>query len=700
MSRRQRGLSPTLFPFLAVLVCTLGTLILLLALVAQNATATSTSTNNKLKKVDSGQTLSQTQIKQLIREEDFRLEALISMRNSQTLDIESQREERTHLEDHIQRIKEKIQQLQKEVKVSSDGTEAIISEEELASLSGELTRIRQTVAELREQAENPDPKVVIVPHKGPNGTDRRAVYLECVSDGILIWPEGSRITKAQLQNSSDSANPLDAALRTIRLHALKVYGDTSAPYPLLVVRPEGIETYAAARKAMKTWDDQFGYELVESQTTLEFPSKDEVLKKRIDEVVLEASRRQTLQDSQRLARASTLLNHNKVEMQPKNLPTLSAAAMERSSRASGYRQMRAPSQPISGFQTQRNALQGGELNEFVPNKNNQDSHQNAPTYPNRERQSQHRMPSPSKRNSVTVTPSPNRPSYTSPYEGSPNRPDLASKDSKPPSNRGSNNLSKSQTQNSKSDTAGHSSSPELQVADEIKEDFSPDRHAMDENGNRHADAGGADAGGADAGGAGNSEDAKESASSNIENVALDNVSKGSSQMINPLSQADSGGSSSSIGSAMQSPQELMGQREDRIETQQQIPEVDVSLPKSLIQKTGRHWAIPQAVSQMRGNAIIRIMRVELYDDRVILMPSRNATSIEVFSFFDGNLERASMQLAAAIYQRIEQWGPALPGAKWQPALEVTVAASQLQTFELLRNHLSGSGLSINREEPK
>ena len=40
MSRRRRqGLSPSLFPFLAVLVCTLGTLILLLALVAENATA-------------------------------------------------------------------------------------------------------------------------------------------------------------------------------------------------------------------------------------------------------------------------------------------------------------------------------------------------------------------------------------------------------------------------------------------------------------------------------------------------------------------------------------------------------------------------------------------------------------------------------------------------------------------------------------
>ena len=48
MSRRDRkGLSPSLFPFLAVLVCTLGTLILLLALVAQNATNAAEQTARK-----------------------------------------------------------------------------------------------------------------------------------------------------------------------------------------------------------------------------------------------------------------------------------------------------------------------------------------------------------------------------------------------------------------------------------------------------------------------------------------------------------------------------------------------------------------------------------------------------------------------------------------------------------------------------
>ena len=76
--------------------------------------------------------------------------------------------------------------------------------------------------------------------------------------------------------------PTDAALRTIRIHALQVYGDEIAPYPLLVVRPDGIETYAAARKAMQTWDDQFGYELIESEKEIAFPTKDPQLLERVE----------------------------------------------------------------------------------------------------------------------------------------------------------------------------------------------------------------------------------------------------------------------------------------------------------------------------------------------------------------------------------------------------------------------------------
>ena len=88
MSRRKRGLSPTLFPFLAVLVCTLGTLILLLVLVSQNATANISSDKNQTSTEDESTSLTQSQVRQLIREESFKLDELIAARELQTKDLE------------------------------------------------------------------------------------------------------------------------------------------------------------------------------------------------------------------------------------------------------------------------------------------------------------------------------------------------------------------------------------------------------------------------------------------------------------------------------------------------------------------------------------------------------------------------------------------------------------------------------------
>ena len=69
---------------------------------------------------------------------------------------------------------------------------------------------------------------------------------------------------------------MDAALRAIREYYARIgpSGSAGEPYPLLIVRPEGVEAYAAARSAMRNWDDEFGYELVDPQMKLKFPDAD------------------------------------------------------------------------------------------------------------------------------------------------------------------------------------------------------------------------------------------------------------------------------------------------------------------------------------------------------------------------------------------------------------------------------------------
>jgi hypothetical protein len=92
MSRRRRqGLSPSLFPFLAVLVCTLGTLILFLALVAQNAT-TAAERSAEAKRVAQAKLLaaeaepthphrlSAASVESMLEEEKFRVAQLVSFR--------------------------------------------------------------------------------------------------------------------------------------------------------------------------------------------------------------------------------------------------------------------------------------------------------------------------------------------------------------------------------------------------------------------------------------------------------------------------------------------------------------------------------------------------------------------------------------------------------------------------------------------
>ena len=279
MSRRRgQSLAPSLFPFLAVLVCTLGTLILLLALVAQNATDSAEqqppaeATNETVAKApDPSPRLTSDNVEALLREEQFRVGQLVAFREQQTEDLERRRDELTYLEDQMDQLRTELQAISNEVdRATGDAQNPEIDDTDLADLREQIKEQQEIVEQLQTEAADQSPRVVIVPHKGPNGTDRRPIYLECNQDGITIWPEGSRLTMAELEGAAYSANPLDAALRAIRLHAMRHYGDPVSPYPMLLVRPDGIEAYASARRAMRDWDDQFGYELVPTEVKLAY----------------------------------------------------------------------------------------------------------------------------------------------------------------------------------------------------------------------------------------------------------------------------------------------------------------------------------------------------------------------------------------------------------------------------------------------
>ena len=124
-----------------------------------------------------------------------------------------------------------------------------------------------------------------------------------MADALIIQPLGIRLAKDEFVPPLDTGNMLDAALLAIREYwqQYDLTGNEGSPYPLLVVRPSGAETYVLARRAMKSWDDEFGYELVEADKELEFGARDQQLAAKVNEAVEDARRRQRFLTARRQA---------------------------------------------------------------------------------------------------------------------------------------------------------------------------------------------------------------------------------------------------------------------------------------------------------------------------------------------------------------------------------------------------------------
>ncbi len=139
----------------------------------------------------------------------------------------------------------------------------------------------------------------IVPYKGPNGTSRRPIYIECTKDAITIQPEGVKLTEEDFTLPISAGNPLAAAVRAAQeeLNArAAAAGQTESPdpYPLFIVRPDGVNAYEVALAATKTWDSDFGYEFVDANWKLQYPQPDARLAQITEHAIEQARERQKL----------------------------------------------------------------------------------------------------------------------------------------------------------------------------------------------------------------------------------------------------------------------------------------------------------------------------------------------------------------------------------------------------------------------
>lgn len=290
MSSRRNGrdaLAPSTFPFLAVLLCTMGSLVLILMLIVAQAQASAQSASRD----------HEQQVEEIEAQLELASESYQEQLTEGRIALEKQRLALQHLENHISELLAEMESLQRTAQLLEQETDeddvAEKRKERISRLEAQLLEAKERLKQKLDKPDGDKPIFAVIPYDGPNGTHRRPIYLECTAEGVIIQPEGVLLSHDDLQPPYGPGNPLDAALRTIRTQFVPDnHAVTSTAYPLLIVRPSGIHSYTMARAAMSGWDDQFGYELIEESLELSFPDSHPGLIPKITQAVDLARKRQ------------------------------------------------------------------------------------------------------------------------------------------------------------------------------------------------------------------------------------------------------------------------------------------------------------------------------------------------------------------------------------------------------------------------
>jgi hypothetical protein len=295
-SARQNTASLSLFPFLAVLICTMGALILVLVALSEHARRQGQAAAAAKTDTSADEARGETEIL------EWRIEQWQSVKTATQQQLADRRLALAHVEDHTRRLRDEAAELlrateQIEQTAAGAGQQQSVTRDDLTRLQSQIAEAEAALAE-RPAVSSAPASYAIIPYQGPSGTRRRPLYIECRADAIILQPEGVVLRENDFQAGLGPGNPLAAALRAAREHLLRQrnssLGEPGEPYPLLLVRPSGIGSYYVAQAALKSWGSEFGYELIDEEWNVEFWQHNAELAAVEQRAVDEARQRQRL----------------------------------------------------------------------------------------------------------------------------------------------------------------------------------------------------------------------------------------------------------------------------------------------------------------------------------------------------------------------------------------------------------------------
>lgn len=319
MSRRHRTntAAVSLFPFLDVLVCTMGSLILLLLVATSRIRAAAVekakqaAIQERAKSVEPPTPVPAPIV--LATEPEPEVDPTTEWKTR----IEQLAEERDALRNQLSQSKNRLATAQSAVmrtKVKAASTEDRLKEirsqqeksaserqrlqAEIDSLQSDLTDAEQRLTKAVERQQTAKSKFAFMPFDGRTGTTKRPILIECTQDCIRFLPEDVRLSPADLNGFTTGFNPLLIASREL-VHYWKAYErvhsegadptkdadsfetDLAAlndkerePYVLLLIRPNGAVAFHIAKSFLTQLKVPHGYELITDDMEIDSSSPD------------------------------------------------------------------------------------------------------------------------------------------------------------------------------------------------------------------------------------------------------------------------------------------------------------------------------------------------------------------------------------------------------------------------------------------
>jgi hypothetical protein len=311
MRRPRSKLQVSTFPFLAVLLGAMGSLIFLLLIMDRRAKIVARNKAREIyetrqaaqrqahdearnarqaaweqQRLELHEALAreQTQVRGQMQEVAGQLTSLASVSEQGEVQRQKLLDAITHEQTTLQAARRALQDRQSTLLKSAQLEETTRAEH--ARLSRELLELQQLADALKRMQGQERPSYSLVPYRGQRGASRMPIYVECTRDGLQFLPEHKRFGGPDLDVPGFRAEverrhgPLAKHQRNADPFRTP---ESDKPYVLFLVRPDGVLTYSLAQSALRGYEIDYGYELVDADWSLRVPSTEEFAKLLVSE---------------------------------------------------------------------------------------------------------------------------------------------------------------------------------------------------------------------------------------------------------------------------------------------------------------------------------------------------------------------------------------------------------------------------------